>query len=65
MRPTHSLKILDKSNSYRTEIGAGWLNKDGSITLVLNPAVVLDYEKQVDKVITLFPRDKEKGNDDT
>lgn len=55
MKPTYRLKILDKSNSNRTTIGAGWLNYDGSITIQLTPAVALDYESCKDKVITLFP----------
>lgn len=55
MKPTHRLKVLDKSHGSRTTIGAGWENYDGSITIQLTPAVVLDYESCKDKVITLFP----------
>ena len=55
MKPTHRLKILDKTNDNRGIVGAGWENEDGSITIVLEPAVVLNYENLKDKVLTLFP----------
>ncbi len=54
-KPDYTLKIFDKSTEGRTYIGAGWKNEDESITIVLNPAVVLNYEYCLDKIITLFP----------
>lgn len=55
MKPTHRLKILDKGNDNRGVVGAGWENEDGSITIVLELAIVLDYENLQDKILTLFP----------
>lgn len=59
MKPTHRLKILDKENNKKGIIGAGWKNPDGSITIVLDVAVAIDYENCKDKVITLFPLEEE------
>ena len=53
--PTHRLKFLNKRTEETGEIGAAWLNEDGSLSLVLNPMVVL--RQSPDLVITLFPRD--------
>lgn len=53
MKPTHKLKVLDKSTEQKGEVGAGWENEDGSITIQLNPCVILTPDKS--KVLTLFP----------
>jgi len=53
-KPTHRFKILDKDNEWRAEVGVGWQNEDGSISIKLNPGIVLDYEKLHNKVLTLF-----------
>jgi len=55
MKPTHVLKALDKDNEHKTVLGVGWLNKDGSITLNINPFVKIYDCKHI--VITLFPLD--------
>ncbi len=53
MLPTHRLKVLNKKNNRKSEVGAGWLNKDGSITIQLDECVVI---KPTNKhVYTLFP----------
>lgn len=57
MKPTHRLKVLNKVTDLKGEVGAGWLNKDGSITIQLNPCVVL--HPHPDLVVTLFPVFKE------
>lgn len=58
MKPTHKLKILIKDEpNTKAEIGAGWLNEDGHITIQLNPCVVLKRDKNV--VINLFPINKD------
>ena len=53
MKPTHRLRVLNKTTNGRTEVGAGWLNNDSSITIVINPMVLLRESKE--HVITLFP----------
>jgi hypothetical protein len=53
MKPTHRLKVLNKLTNHRTEAGAGWLNKDGSITIRVNPMV--NIQDMPEHVITLFP----------
>lgn len=51
-KPTHRLKFLNKATEERGEIGAGWADDAGNITLVLNPMVTLRQSK--DLVLTLF-----------
>jgi len=53
MKPTHRLKVLDKTTAHKTECGAGWQNKDGSISIVLNPCIVMQHDPNL--VFTLFP----------
>lgn len=52
-KPDFKLKVLDKSNDRQGDIGAGWLNVDGSVTLQINPGTVLLYDPSL--CITLFP----------
>lgn len=46
-------KVTDEKNPH---IGAGWLNPDGSISIVFNPWVTVPTGKDI--VITLFRNDK-------
>jgi hypothetical protein len=61
-KPTHVLSVIEREASVtarggrrakRGAVGAGWLEKDGSITLVLNPCVRLTGEHNY--TIKLFP----------
>jgi hypothetical protein len=61
MKPTHRLKALNKLTNNRCEVGAGWLNANGSISVRLNPCIVLRYDPEI--VITLFPVDREPSHD--
>ena len=55
--PEYRLKILNKvTNKRNNDAGAAWVNKDNSITVVLNPGIVLT--ENVDLVYTLFPVDR-------
>lgn len=52
--PDYRIGVLNKATDERaSNLGAGWLNADGTISVVLNPYVVLPTGKQY--VITLFP----------
>lgn len=53
MKPTHKLKVLNKVTDSRAELGAGWINPDGSISIKLNICVVIQDDP--DLVYTLFP----------
>ena len=61
LRPTHRIKALDqrmkssnKSKAARSsEIGVGWANTDGSMTIRLNVGVSLRWDDEI--VITAFP----------
>jgi len=53
MKPTHRLKMLNKTTSAKGELGAGCLNEDGSITIVLNQCIVVQQDPNI--VITLVP----------
>ena len=55
MKPHYRLKYLNKQTEEKGEIGAAWLNEDNSITVVLNPLVVVPQSKDV--LLTLFPVD--------
>lgn len=52
-KPDYKLKVLNKKTEERGEIGAGWLNQDGSVSIKLNLFINLKANK--DLVITLFP----------
>ncbi len=55
-RPTHRLKALNKATNWSCHLGVGWQAEDGSIAVVLNPCVVLDWRDYRDGVVcTLFP----------
>lgn len=58
VKPTHRLKILNKATNEKVnDAGAGWLNKDGSISLVLSSFINFNKVDN-DCVLTLFPVDK-------
>ena len=57
-KPDYKFKVLNKSTELKGEIGAAWKNTDGSISVVLNPCVVLNAND--DLVLNLFPQDEEK-----
>lgn len=54
-KPTHRLKVFDKTNQKRGDLGAGWLNPDKSLSIVMNPGCVMDYNPNF--VYTLFLED--------
>lgn len=53
MKPTHRLKYLNKVTGEKGDLGAAWLNANGSISLKLNTKVVLT--QTADEVLTIFP----------
>lgn len=52
-KPNYRLKTFDTKSEKNGRIGAGWLNDNGSISIVLDPAVVLGIQPNV--AITLWP----------
>jgi hypothetical protein len=54
VKPTHRLKVLNRETDQRGEVGAGWQNEDGSITIELNPSCVMTDDKKK-YLYTLFP----------
>lgn len=59
-KPTHRLKLLHAPSQRTSEVGVGWLNEDGSISVVLQVGVTLDWRDKQDCVLTLFPIDRTK-----
>jgi hypothetical protein len=58
-RPDFILKAMNKTTDQRTgKIGAAWINQDGSIALVLDPAVQIHSDPEL--VIMLFPNDRDE-----
>lgn len=59
--PDYTVSALSKTNDkIKGVIGVGWTKPDGSITIKLNPFVVLDQFEH-DPVITLFPITQQKS----
>ena len=59
MTPTHRMSAYHKDSKARTEVGAAWLNADGSITIILNPCVILTRDPDI--LLKLFPVDQRSG----
>jgi hypothetical protein len=57
-RPTHRLSVKSRTDRGQGVIGAGWMREDGSISISLNPCVVLSHDDDV--MIFLFPNDEER-----
>jgi len=58
MKPNYKLKAMNKVNGDRcNDVGAAWINPNGSISIVLNPCIKLEYNK--DLILTLFPNGNE------
>lgn len=56
--PTHRLGVIDTRTDKRSIVGAGWKNDDGSISIVLNPCIVISSGPHY--ILRLFPeRDRE------
>lgn len=53
-KPDFDVAVLHKGSGMKGRIGAAWENDDGSIGIVLNPAVNLQQDGQLQ--ITLFKR---------
>lgn len=53
-QPDYDLAVLNRETEQKGRVGAAWLNPDGSISIRLNPMVVLDSRPEL--VITLFKR---------
>jgi hypothetical protein len=55
--PDFKLKAMDKTTGVKSaKIGAAWTNKDGSISVVLDPFVTVTSSPSV--LLTLFPWDE-------
>lgn len=54
-RPSHRLSVKDTDTGSVAEIGAAWLNEDGSFSVKLNPCVVISYDGLKGKYLSLFP----------
>ena len=57
-KPTHRIKVQDKQTNASGVIGSAWLNASGSMSITLNPGVVLSWQDDVR--ITAFPVDSKK-----
>jgi hypothetical protein len=57
-KPTHDLKVVLNDGTTGTT-GAGWQNEDGSVSIQLDPCVVLDRRDV--RHLTLFVRGQWKG----
>lgn len=55
-RPDYRLSAKRKDSEYKGEVGAGWKNPDGSISIRLNACVVLSAAEGL--LLTLFVNDR-------
>lgn len=53
--PEYILKAMDKLTNDKSRVGAGWCEKDGSISLILDRFVTLSGRDSI--VLKLFPND--------
>lgn len=53
--PDYRLKRLNKDTGDKVKVGAAWINQDRSITVVIDPGVILTGDPRA--VLTLFPFD--------
>jgi hypothetical protein len=53
-RPTHELKLLDTDSGDTSVVGVAWAKENGTISVKLNPGVVLSYDNLKGKFLTLF-----------
>jgi hypothetical protein len=56
-KPDYRVAAMNKVTDDKSQIGAAWANKDGSITIVLDSFVHLDGGKAL--LVTLFPNIEE------
>lgn len=56
-KPDYRLKVFDKNTEESGEVGVGWLNDNGSISIRLNSCVVLGQVDLLDKTLILFRED--------
>lgn len=61
MKPDYKLKAMDKRNSRKACLGAAWKNKDGSITIVMDPCCQVEYGNEI--VYNLFPNTLKEPNE--
>lgn len=52
-KPDYNISVLDKTSGGRGVVGAGWIQEDGSISIKINPCVLLDDDPKL--VIRMFP----------
>jgi hypothetical protein len=53
-KPTHELKLLDTDSGDTSIVGVAWAKENGTVSLKLNPGVVLSYDNLKGKFLTLF-----------
>lgn len=56
--PDYNVKAMNKATGEKARIGAGWLNEDNSISIVLNSFTVIEGNPNL--LITLFPYDRKE-----
>lgn len=55
-KPDYNVRAKRKASGESSFVGAAWKNENGSISVKIDPFVVLKGE--TDLLITLFPRDR-------
>jgi len=57
-KPDYRVGALNKVTDAKNNIGAAWVNRDGSIAVVLDDFIVLEGSRNL--LITLFPTQNDK-----
>lgn len=58
--PDYNVHAMDKRTDEKARVGAAWSNADGSVSIRLNPFVVLTSTSNL--VLTLFVNDRKKND---
>lgn len=56
-KPDYTVAAMNKATDAKSNIGAAWINSDGTVSIILDAFVVLHGGKEL--LVTLFPRIKE------
>lgn len=62
--PDYTLKALEKSTGIKCKVGAGWINRDGSISIALDRFVVLngnECSSGGNVILVLFLQESPRG----
>lgn len=56
-KPAYNVKVMNKQTGEKSQkIGGAWVNRDGTISVILDPFVVIPGGQDI--LVTLFPNEE-------